>query len=130
MAKIKGIKRLMRNEFPKEVQEWIDVLLTPLNEALDSVMSSLRNKLTSLDNFYVEIKTFEFTHNVYLSKISHNLTNLEGVDLIKPPDESSDDYMITSYHWYTVDNQTIAMKILFNGAGVTKGKVKFKLWGS
>jgi len=130
MAKVKGIKRLSKNEYPKEVQEWVDILLTPLNEALDGIMNALRNKITSSDNLYVEIKNYEFVHDTYLLRINHNLSNLEGIDIIKPPDESSDDYMITSYHWYTVDNKTIAMKVLFDGGAGITGKVKFKMWGA
>jgi len=127
--KIKGIKRLGKEEYPKEVQSWIEVLLTPLNEALDSMITAMRGKLSRGDNFLSTVREFEFTHDTYLLNIKHNLTKLSGLNIMKPPDTSDDDYMIISNHWYTIDNENIAMKVLFTGGAGFVGKVKFELIG-
>lgn len=127
--KIKGIKRLGKDEYPKEVQGWIEILLTPLNEVLDSVVNALRGKLTASDNFLSETKEFTFTHDTYLTNIKHNLNKVYGLNIVKPPDKDDDNYIITSHHWYTVDNENIALKVLFNGGAATEGKVKFEVKG-
>lgn len=128
MAIVKGVRKLLKSDFP-EAPKWFDKMLSPFNQFLDSVIGALRNKLTFRDNFYCEVREFEFTHNSEL-EVSHNLVEFKGVLIVMSPQETpASTYGIDSWHCREISNTEIGLTILFNGAGTTKGNVKFIILG-
>lgn len=53
------IKRIVAEDFPDQ-NSWIGKLITPLNQALDSVNKLLNKQLTFQDNFLAQVKQLEF----------------------------------------------------------------------
>ena len=128
MAIVRGVRKLLKQDFP-EAPKWFDKMLTPFNQFLDSVIGALRNRLTFRDNFYSEVKTFEFTHGSEL-KISHDLEEFRGVLVVMSPEDlPASTYAITAWHSRKIDNSNIGLTIYFSGAGSTTGDVKFIILG-
>lgn len=129
MAIVRGIRKLLKSDF-KEAPAWFNKMLGPFNEFLDSVIGALRGKLTFRDNFYCEVKEFEFIHASEL-EIGHNLDDYKGILIVNTP---SDQATATTYgisEWFVreIDNRTIGITIEFAGAGTTAGNVKFIILG-
>lgn len=62
MAKLPTIKRLLQEDF-KDQSSWIGRLLSPLNQFLEAVTSSLNKGLTFSDNHAAEIRTVTLDGN-------------------------------------------------------------------
>lgn len=75
MAKLPTIKRLLKEDFSG--QPWIDKLLQPLNQFMESVVSALNKNLT-MDNMKATITSMEYTNT---ATIENKLT----VGLGTPP---------------------------------------------
>lgn len=129
MSIVRGVRKLLKSDF-KEAPPWFDKMLSPFNSFLDSVIGALRNKLTFRENFYCEVKEFEFTHAAEL-EIGHGLDNFNGILIVKTP---SDQSVATTYgvsEWFVrvIDNSTIGLTVEFAGGGTTAGKIKFIILG-
>ena len=128
MAIVRGIRKLLKSDFP-DSPDWFDGFLISYNQFLDSTIGALRNKLTFRDNFYCEVKTYEFTHATEL-KIGHNLNDFKGVLITKSPNETpATTYGVTEWHVREIDNSTIGLTIEFAGGGATTGEVSFIILG-
>lgn len=128
MAIVRGVRKLLKSDFT-EAPRWFDKMLFPFNQFLDSVIGALRNKLTFRDNFYCEVREFEFTHNTELV-ISHSLIEFKGVLIVQSPAETpATTYGINSFHCREISNTEVGLTISFNGAGTTTGNVKFIILG-
>lgn len=104
-------------------------MLSPFNQFLDSVIGALRNRLTFRDNFYCEVKEFEFTHATEL-EVSHDLGAYKGVLIVKTPNETpATTYGISEWHAREIDNSTVGLTIQFAGGATTSGKVSFIILG-
>lgn len=125
---IKGVRKLLKSDFA-EAPEWFNKMLVPFNQFLDSVIGGLRNRLTFRENFYCEVKEFEFTHGSELS-ISHNLNEFKGVLIVATPTETpSTTYGISEWHVRPITNKEIGLTVEFAGGGSTSGNVKFIILG-
>lgn len=129
MAKVRGIRKLLRSDFA-EAPAWFDKLLFPFNQFLDSVIGALRGKLTFRDNFLCEIKEYEFTHATEL-EVGHDISDMKGVLIVMSPSDQSDasTYAITGWHIKEINNKTFGLTINFAGGGTTAGNVKFIILG-
>lgn len=58
MAKIVNVKRIFKEQFPPDVQKWIDQLLYPLNNAIAQFSFAFTNNITLSDNAVASTKTF------------------------------------------------------------------------
>lgn len=53
-----GVKRFLKEDFPAEVQQWIDTLLYPLNQNIEQTNLILDGNVTFQDNILASIRTF------------------------------------------------------------------------
>ena len=133
MSIVRGVRKLLKSDFP-ESPEWFTNFLGTFNQFLDSVIGALRGRLTFRDNFYCEVKEFEFVHATEL-KITHALQNFEGLLIVKTPgDTPATTYGISEYHTRIIDNKNIGVTIEFAAAtdadgDTTTGSVKFIILG-
>lgn len=128
MAIVRGVRKLLKSDFA-DAPNWFDKMLSPFNQFLDSVIGALRNKLTFRDNFYSEVKEYEFTHGSELT-ISHSLLEFRGILIVKTPNDTpATTYAVTGWHSREISNAEIGVTVFFNGAGVTKGNVKIVILG-
>jgi hypothetical protein len=112
--KIESINKIWKKDIP-DAPDWLERVLTPLNEFMDSVSSALRGRLAFSDNFNCETKEFQFTHGVE-QKISFNLKSYSGLIVTKVPDTTDDAKILISYPKVRmIDNQTLGITFYFNG---------------
>lgn len=55
--KLTGIKRIIKEDFPPEIQKWIDTLLYPLNQNIEQTKEALTQNLNIEDNLLATVKT-------------------------------------------------------------------------
>ena len=127
MAIIRGVRKLLKSDFP-EAPKWFENLLVPLNGFMDSVIGGLRNKLTFRENFYCEVRELTFVHDVEL-EVGFSLNAYNGLLIIKTPEESSDNYIITGWKARVIEPGILGVKVRFAGGGTTSGTVKFIILG-
>ena len=127
MAIIKGVKKILKSDLPN-APDWFTPVISILNEFLDTVIGGLRGRLTFSENFFGQIKEFEFTHGVELS-VYYTLSSYGGLLILKTPDKESSDYAIDSYKVRQINKSTLGITVNFTGAGTTAGKVKFVILG-
>ena len=73
MAKLSGIKRILKEQLPSAVQQWVDQLIIPLNNAVSQFTYALTNQLTITDNFQGAVKTFTLKNSDYPFTFQHGL---------------------------------------------------------
>lgn len=125
--RIESTNKIYRKDIP-EAPNWLDKLLFPLNQFMDSVSTAMRGKLTFGDNFYCEIKEYDFTHNVE-QKITYGLKNYAGILVLKGPDTNDGTKVIVTTQSRTIDNSTLGVIFTFVGGGTTTGTVRFLILG-
>lgn len=126
--RIESVNKISRQDIP-EAPAWIDKVLSPLNQFMDSVSTAMRGKVTFYDNLYCVTKEFEFTHAVE-QKISHTLKSYSGLIVIKGPDSSDDNLRLVSPPKVrTIDNQTLGITFYFGGGATYGGTVRFLILG-
>ena len=123
MAIIRGVRKLLKSDFP-DAPQWFDNLLRPLNEFMDSVIGGLRNKLTFRENFYSDIKEYTFTHNIELN-ISFNLDSYQGLLITKTPE----DQFIVGWKARVISTGVLGVTILFSGGAASTGNCKIVILG-
>lgn len=62
-----GIKRIIKEDFPVEVQKWIDTLLYPLNQNLEQTKLILDKSVTFNDNILATFKTLTLDGSTVLT---------------------------------------------------------------
>jgi hypothetical protein len=127
MALIKGVRKILKNEFPAS-PEWFADFLSILNPFIETTINALRNKLTLKENFYGDIKEVEFVHGVEQS-IKFTVEEYQGILILTSPTNESDDYAIAGFKTRILDTKQLGVKIYFRGAGTITGKVKFIILG-
>lgn len=61
------IRTIAKEDFRgKDVPEWLDQLLDPLNTFIEQVGLALQGRLTFEDNFFSKVLTLKLTHNTAL----------------------------------------------------------------
>ena len=74
MSKINAIKRLVLQDFPKDVQDWLIKLIQPINQFVEQATSALSNGLTFGDNFKGKKYDLTITANqTYPIKLAYTL---------------------------------------------------------
>ena len=74
MSKISAIKRLVLQDYPKDVQDWLIKLIQPINQFTEQTIAALSNGLTIADNF--KCKRYDLTitaSQVYPIKLAYTL---------------------------------------------------------
>ena len=129
LAVIRGVKKLLKSDFPNS-PDWFSRFLSVMNQFLDTVIGGLRGKLTFRENFYCEVKEYEFTHATEL-EVGHNLESYKGVLIVSTPSDqaAATTYGISEWFVRVIDNKTIGITIEFAGGGTTKGDVKLIILG-
>lgn len=74
MAKLSNVKRIIKEQLPSSVQQWIDQLLFPINNAISQFTYALGNQLTITDNMLGSVKTFTLQSNQFPFTFSHGLS--------------------------------------------------------
>lgn len=63
--KLGNIKRISREEIP-DAPDWLDGLLTPLNQSIEQLTQAVSGQLSYSDNIFCSVQTNTFTHGVEL----------------------------------------------------------------
>lgn len=61
MGTLPAIKRFLADDYPGDVQKWINTLLYPLNLLLNTLYANLNNGLTIAQNLTAQINTLSIT---------------------------------------------------------------------
>lgn len=80
--KIGVLKRILKEDLAKvggDLPNWIDALLSPLNQFINVVSQALSNNLTIKDNFSGRLLSLEFTHGVEVSVDPQTKNRVYGV---------------------------------------------------
>jgi hypothetical protein len=100
-----GIKRIIKEDFPAEIQKWIDTLLYPLNQNIEQTKLILDKNLTFEDNILASIRTL----------------TLDGTSLLIA-DSTADSNVLTnpSYYQATIDGTVYGIQpnLKVDGEGV------------
>lgn len=67
MARLPSKKLLLVEDFPAEVQSWIDKIIRPLNLFMEETVTALNKQLTYGENFLAQIKDTEVIGNAIVS---------------------------------------------------------------
>jgi hypothetical protein len=73
MAGLPPIKRIIAEDFPDQ-KSWIAKLIWPLNQFMESVVSSLNKRLTFSENFAAQIKTFAVSGAQNMTRVGFQST--------------------------------------------------------
>ena len=73
MAKLSNIKRILKEQLPSDVRDWIDNILFPFNTAISQFTYALTNQLTIQDNFLGSVKEFTLKTSDFPFTFSHGL---------------------------------------------------------
>ena len=119
--KMKGSPLIQKIYFPVEVQEWIDVLLEPLNDVITSHHTALSGNLTFGENIKAEVKSLEFVNGIESDSIKHSQTQYLGVIMLSSPDK------VVYFSDKIVDNSNIKITAKFDS--VPRGTIKFVVLG-
>lgn len=108
--KLISIKRILKDDFPPEVQQWIGTLLFPLNTNIEHTSEILQKNVTLTDNIAAEVKTIQVVGS---SMITGNST--AGSNLITN----------ASYYQAIIDGATygVSANQSINGLGLPPGTV-------
>lgn len=74
------IKRIIKEDFPADVQKWIDILLYPLNQNIEQTNQILTKNITLNDNIVAALKTLTVTGTSVLTADSA----ANGLELANP----------------------------------------------
>lgn len=111
------IKRIIRSDFPEEVQNWIDTLLYPLNSSIEQTNQILEKNVSLIDNIAADVRTFQVVGS---SCISGNI--IAGTNQITN----------SSYYNAVIDGVTygIQANLPINGLGLPPGTTITSVSGS
>jgi len=122
--KIAAIKRIIREDFPREYQGLMDKLLYPLNQFMESVGLALSNNLTIRDNMAAQEITIEVSSLPTVSDpISFKSTlngPCRGIICINV-DNQTDNTVLSGAPFLTFENSGSQVRIT-NITGLTNGK--------
>jgi hypothetical protein len=124
MAIVPGTKKILKSDLP-QAPSWFTPVISVLNGFMDVVIRALRGNLSFVDNFYCEIKEFEFTHGTELEILHEKIRNFYGTLLIKTPD----DLGVDGFRVRKINQNTVGIIVYFTG-GAGTGTCKFILLGA
>jgi hypothetical protein len=127
MAKIRGQKAILKSDVP-DAPDWFTPVISILNQFLNTVVSGLRQRLTFAENFYGEIKSFNFTHGEEL-EVATSLGSYSGLLILKTPDSKDSGLIVTGYKARQVKPNTLGVTVNFAGSSGTVGTVTFIILG-
>jgi len=120
MASLPTIKRVQRSDLGGDIPEWVDSLLSPLNQFIEEVYSAFNKNLTIPENVKGQIKnlTFrtssnytsskEFTEITYLNTLGRKtqILLLGYVEEIGTPKKKHDAITVS---WYDNNDGTVSI---------------------
>jgi hypothetical protein len=120
MASLPTIKRVQRSDLGGDIPEWVDSLLSPLNQFIEEVYSAFNKNLTIPENVKGQIKnlTFrtssnytsskEFTEITYLNTLGRKtqILLLGYVEEIGTPKKQHDAITVS---WYDNNDGTVTI---------------------
>lgn len=127
--KLTNIRRIIKEDFPSDIQKWIDKLLIPLNNAIAQFTFAMNNQLTITDNFLAEIKVIQLRGDQFPYTFNHTLRVKPTIVLIGQFQETSASPPIqtngVSLQWET-DGPSITIKTI---TGLDASRTyNFTLW--
>ena len=114
--KIASVRKIFKEDIAKtgDVPAWINSLLDPINQFLDTITLALRNNLDLANNFAGKLIQTKFTHDVTLDVNPGTNGKIIGVIPL-----SGGQQAITSFKWVRNDNGTIGVTFGFTAGGTT-----------
>jgi hypothetical protein len=120
MASLPTIKRVQRSDLGGDIPEWVDSLLSPLNQFIEEIYSAFNKNLTIPENVKGQIKNLSFrtasnyesaktfTEITYLSTIGRKtqVLLLGYVEEIGTPKKKHDAITVS---WYDNNDGTISI---------------------
>lgn len=115
--KIPTIRKILREDLGgKDLPVWVEGLLSPLNQFIDTVTVALRGRLSLGQNVSGTVVSLSFTHNVAVSKINPQFTGkVIGVIPLYFSGQS-----MNAFGWTRNDDSSINVTIGFVAGGTTK----------
>lgn len=115
MAKLTNIKRIIKEDFPSEVQKWIDKLLVPLNNSITQVTFALTNQLTLSDNMLAVVKEITLKGDQFPYQFNHGLkVKPIGCVILQAMETSASPPLFTNgvYAQWDTDGPTITLRTI------------------
>lgn len=111
------LRRIMKEDLSRlgEVPKWVDALLDPINQFLDSITLALRNNLTLPENFAGKLIQTKFKHDVTLNVNPGTNGKILGLIPLGAGSQA-----ITSFKWVRNDNGTVGVTFGFAAGGTTE----------
>jgi hypothetical protein len=120
MASLPTIKRVQRSDLGGDIPEWVDSLLSPLNQFIEEVYSAFNKNLTIPENVKGQIKNLsfrtasnytsskEFTEITYLNTLGRKtqILLLGYVEEIGTPKKQHDAITVS---WYDNNDGTVTI---------------------
>lgn len=119
------LKRILKEDLARQGQlpPWIDALLSPLNEFIDRITTSLRGNLTFSDNFSGKFLTINLTHAVETIVASGAKVKVVGVLPLY-----FSDLQMESFGWTRKSDNSVGLTIKFvGGSSTTKADCSFQI---
>lgn len=111
------IKNISRDDLARaggEMPKWLEAMLSPLNDFIEKVGSSLQNKLTFEDNFLCKRVSLEFAtgEEKLINPKTDNLGNLRAIGVLIL---STGGIKIDKWKWRQATDSSIGVTIDFDG---------------
>lgn len=117
--KIPVIRKIRKEDMGADVPQWVDRLLSPLNQFIEQVGIAVTGRLTFGDNIAGKIIEQSFTHDTALEVNVQDTRIVVGVMPI-----FCDGNLISAYGWSRLDNGNISVTIQFvAGSGTSDCKI-------
>lgn len=117
--KIPVIKRISREDFKtKELPDWIDSLLYPLNQFIDTVVNALSGRLTFEENFSSKVLEFDLKHDTELI-VNPQRGRLRVIGVIPTYFGGA---IMTGFGWTRKADGKIGLTVTFSDSGTHKTK--------
>jgi hypothetical protein len=108
--KLSVVRRILREDLPGQLPQWIEPFLTTLNQFIDEVTLALRGNLTFEDNFSAKLIQIRLTHAVETE--INPLTPKKRVRGILPVDTGGQ--TLTGWSVRRKENGNIGVTVLFS----------------
>lgn len=120
------IRTIAKEDFKgKEIPDWIDSLLDPLNQFIEQVGLALQGRLTFDDNFFSKTVTIKLTHNTALEiNPSQGDSNFQRSRVLGVIPIAASGYGIDAFKWSQLTNGNIEVTANFSGGTGTDISIK------
>lgn len=121
------IRRILKDDLVRASSDpipgWVDQMLEPLNQFIDSVVTGLRNQLTFGDNFASKIISVKLTHAVE-TQVNPSPLKSKVIGIIPL---SFDVQFLDSYNWNLKSSGLIGVTFKFVNTSATNVPCSFLL---